>query len=94
MFLSNSTRKIEIFKEAISIITLSVTIIYTFTINFTHPVDDRTYHFEAPSEMALSNWTTVIRNNIDQSIKAEVISISIVFLIVVSLNTFQTMNIF
>ena len=35
--------------------------------------DDRTYHFEAPSETAMSKWTTVIRNNIDQSIKSEVI---------------------
>ncbi|XP_063691375.1 arf-GAP with SH3 domain, ANK repeat and PH domain-containing protein 1-like isoform X4 [Bolinopsis microptera] len=33
---------------------------------------DRTYHFEAPSETAMSKWTTVIRNNIDQSIKSEV----------------------
>ncbi|KAL5248104.1 hypothetical protein ACHWQZ_G017321 [Mnemiopsis leidyi] len=33
---------------------------------------DRTYHFEAPSEVAMRQWTTVIRNNIDQSIKSEV----------------------
>ena len=38
----------------------------------THPLpEDRTYHFQAESELDRKRWTTVIRNNIDQSIRAE-----------------------